>query len=192
MAAERRAAAAMDSGRGELLLVDDDAVFARVLGRALNARGFTVHSAASSSEAIAQLNSDDGLRPDFAILDLNLGGSSGLKLIGAVREASPGCRIVVLTGYASISTAVDAIKLGADQYLAKPVEVDAIVRSLTDVQAPHDDDAGEGTLSVSRLEWEHIQRVLTENGGNISATARALKMHRRTLQRKLAKRPVRE
>jgi two-component system response regulator RegA len=192
MGAERRAEAGMGSGCGELLLVDDDAAFARVLGRALNARGFTVHSAASSGEAIAQLNSDGGFRPDFAILDLNLGGSSGLKLIGAVRQANPECRTVVLTGYASISTAVDAIKLGADQYLAKPVEVDAIVRSLTDVQAPHDDDAGESTLSVSRLEWEHIQRVLTENGGNISATARALKMHRRTLQRKLAKRPVRE
>jgi len=192
MGAERRAEAGMSSGCGELLLVDDDAAFARVLGRALNARGFTVHSAASSGEAIAQLNSDGGFRPDFAILDLNLGGSSGLKLIGAVRQANPECRIVVLTGYASISTAVDAIKLGADQYLAKPVEVDAIVRSLTEVQAADDDDAGESTLSVSRLEWEHIQRVLTENRGNISATARALKMHRRTLQRKLAKRPVRE
>jgi two-component system response regulator RegA len=192
MGAERRAEAGMSSGCGELLLVDDDTAFARVLGRALNARGFTVHSAASSGEAIAQLNSDGGFRPDFAILDLYLGGSSGLKLIGAVRQANPECRIVVLTGYASISTAVDAIKLGADQYLAKPVEVDAIVRSLTEVQAADDDDAGESTLSVSRLEWEHIQRVLTENRGNISATARALKMHRRTLQRKLAKRPVRE
>jgi two-component system, response regulator RegA len=192
MGTEACAAAGTDRGWGELLLVDDDAVFARVLGRALNARGFTVHSAASSAEAISRLSSDGGLRPDFAILDLNLGGSSGLKLIGAVRQVNPECRIVVLTGYASISTAVDAIKLGADQYLAKPVEVDAIVRSLTDVQAPDDDDAGEGRLSVSRLEWEHIQRVLAENGGNISATARALKMHRRTLQRKLAKRPVRE
>jgi two-component system, response regulator RegA len=191
MGAESRAAAGAVSGWGELLLVDDDAIFARVLGRALNARGFSVHSAASSVEAMAQLNSGGGLRLDFAILDLNLGGSSGLKLIGAVRRANPECRIVVLTGYASISTAVDAIKLGADQYLAKPVELDAIVRSLTDVQPPDDDDAGESTLSMSRLEWEHIQRVLTENGGNISATARALKMHRRTLQRKLAKHPVR-
>lgn len=188
----RGVAPGMDVKRGELLLVDDDAVLARVLGRALNARGFTVHSAASTSEAMVLLNSDGPLWPDFAILDLNLGGSSGLKLIGAVRQASPQCRIVVLTGYASISTAVDAIKLGADQYLAKPVEVDAIVRSLTDVQAPDDDDAGESTLSVPRMEWEHIQRVLTGNGGNISATARVLKMHRRTLQRKLAKRPVRE
>jgi two-component system, response regulator RegA len=192
MGAERLVAAGADSGWGELLLVDDDSVFSRVLGRALNARGFTVHPAASSVEAIEKLNSDCGLRPDFAILDLNLSGSSGLKLIGAVRQANPECRIVVLTGYASISTAVDAIKLGADQYLAKPVEVDAIVRSLTDARAPDDDDAGENTLSVSRLEWEHIQRVLAENGGNISATARALKMHRRTLQRKLAKHPVRE
>jgi two-component system response regulator RegA len=192
MRAESRAAAGTDSGWGELLLVDDDAVFARVLGRALSARGFSVHSAASSAEAIAQLKSTGGLPLDFAILDLNLGGSSGLKLIGAVRQANPECRIVVLTGYASISTAVDAIKLGADQYLAKPVEVDTIVRSLTGVQAPDDEDAGESTPSVLRLEWEHIQRVLTENDGNISATARALKMHRRTLQRKLGKHPVRE
>jgi two-component system response regulator RegA len=151
-----------------------------------------VHSAASIGEAIAQLEGEGGLRPDFAILDLNLGGSSGLRLIGAVRQSNPECRIVVLTGYASISTAVDAIKLGADQYLAKPIEVDAIVRALTDEQVPDDGDAGEGTLSVSRLEWEHIQRVLADNSGNISATARALKMHRRTLQRKLGKRPVRE
>lgn len=192
MVGESRIAEGSDLPRGELLLVDDDAVFARVLGRALNARGFSVRTATSSHEAMAQLSSDGGLRLDFAILDLNLGGNSGLKLIGAIRQASPACRIVVLTGYASISTAVDAIKLGADQYLAKPIEVDAIVRALVDVQAPAQDDAGDNTLSVSRLEWEHIQRVLAENGGNISATARALKMHRRTLQRKLTKRPARE
>jgi two-component system, response regulator RegA len=192
MAAEKRRASGTADERGLLLLVDDDHVFARVLGRALDARGFTVRTAASWGEAMAQLDGDRGLRPDFAVLDLNLSGSSGLKLIGAVRQANPQCRILVLTGYASISTAVDAIKLGADQYLAKPIEVDAIVRALLDVQAPDEDDAGESTLSVSRLEWEHIQRVLAENEGNVSATARALKMHRRTLQRKLAKRPVRE
>ena len=192
MPADRPTAVRADRNWGELLLVDDDAVFARVLGRALNARGFTVHTAASPAEAMARLDSEGGLRPDFAVLDLNLGGSSGLKLIGAVRRANPECRIVVLTGYASISTAVDAIKLGADQYLAKPIEVDAIVRALLELHAPDQDDAGESTLSVSRLEWEHIQRVLADNGGNISATARALKMHRRTLQRKLTKRPVRE
>ena len=178
--------------RGDLLLVDDDAVFAQVLGRVLKARGFSVRSAASAGEAIAHLEPETDFQPDFAILDLNLDGCSGLKLIGSVRQSNPNCRIVVLTGYASISTAVDAIKLGADQYLAKPIEVDAIVRALSDSQAPDDDDAGAGTLSVSRMEWEHIQRVLSENSGNISSTARALKMHRRTLQRKLAKRPARE
>jgi len=192
MRAEGRSASGPDEARGQLLLVDDDAVFVRVLGRALQARGFTVRAAASSGEAMVQLESDHGPVPDFAILDLNLGGDSGLKLIGAVRRANPECRIVILTGYASISTAVDAIKLGADQYLAKPIEVDAIVRALLELQAPDPDDAGDNTLSVSRLEWEHIQRVLAENAGNISATARALKMHRRTLQRKLTKRPVRE
>jgi two-component system, response regulator RegA len=192
MGAERPVAGGAEARLGELLLVDDDAVFVRVLGRALDARGFSVRTAASPGEAMAYLSSKGGFAPDFAILDLNLAGSSGLKLIGAVRQASPDCRIVVLTGYASISTAVDAIKLGADQYLAKPIEVDAIVRALVDLQAPDQDDAGDNTLSVPRLEWEHIQRVLAENCGNISATARALKMHRRTLQRKLTKRPARE
>lgn len=177
---------------GELLLVDDDPVFLRVLGRALGARGFSVHAESSPDGALERLQGPPPLAPDFAVLDLNLDGSSGLKLIGPVRQSSPDCRILVLTGYASISTAVDAIKLGADQYLAKPVEVDAIVRALLEEQTPDDEDAGGETLSVSRLEWEHIQRVLAENDGNISATARALKMHRRTLQRKLAKRPVRE
>jgi two-component system, response regulator RegA len=189
---QEQAVAPEDGDRGHLLLVDDDAVFARVLERALNARGFDVCATTSLDEAMMQLSSDGGLRPDFAVLDLNLGGASGLKLIGAVRQANPQCRILVLTGYASISTAVDAIKLGADQYLAKPTEVDAIVRALLDAQTPDPDDAGESRLSVSRLEWEHIQRVLAENAGNVSATARALKMHRRTLQRKLIKRPVRE
>jgi two-component system response regulator RegA len=178
--------------RGLLLLVDDDEVFARVLGRALSARGFDVHTAASIGDATAQLAAGEGLCPDFAILDMNLAGNSGLKLIAVVRHANPQCRIVLLTGYASISTAVDAIKLGADQYLAKPIEVDAIVRALVDDHVPDADRAADSTLSVSRLEWEHIQRVLAENDGNISVTARALKMHRRTLQRKLAKRPVRE
>ena len=191
MAAESGSEGGSPRNWGELLLVDDDAVFARVLGRALGARGFTVRTAASSGEATAQLDPEGGLTPDFAVLDLNIGGSSGLKLIGAVRRANPDCRIVVLTGYASISTAVDAIKLGADQYLAKPIEVDAIMRALLELHAPDQEGAGD-TLSVPRLEWEHIQRVLAENGGNVSATARALKMHRRTLQRKLTKRPVRE
>jgi two-component system response regulator RegA len=174
---------------GELLLVDDDPTFAAVLARALRARRFAVVTASGLEAAIAQL--ENNRAPDFSVLDLNLAGASGLKLIGALRRANPDCRILILTGYASIATAVDAIKLGADQYLAKPVEVDAIVRALLG-EHESDPEPPDETLSISRLEWEHIQRVLAEHGGNVSATARALKMHRRTLQRKLAKRPVRE
>jgi len=175
---------------GNLLLVDDDAALTRVLARALAARGFAVQNAESLAACTALLA--NGYLPDFALLDLNLAGASGLKLIGELRRANDDCTIVILTGYASISTAVDAIKLGAHQYLAKPVEVDAIVRALLQEQEPDADATPEETLSVPRLEWEHIQRVLADHGGNVSATARALKMHRRTLQRKLTKRPAKE
>jgi two-component system response regulator RegA len=172
-----------------LLLVDDDQVFNRVLSRALSQRGFNVVTAHDIDEAQQRLSATT---PDYAVLDLNLGGASGLKLIGVLRSINPECRILVLTGYASIATAVDAIKLGATQYLAKPVDVDAIVSALDADAGPDAEAAPDEPLSVSRLEWEHIQRVLAEHEGNISATARALKMHRRTLQRKLAKRPAKE
>jgi two-component system response regulator RegA len=175
---------------GNLLVVDDDTVLARVLARALAARGFAVQCAESLAACGELL--EGGYVPDFALLDLNLAGQSGLKLIAQLRAANAQCDIVVLTGYASITTAVDAIKLGARQYLAKPVEVETIVKALLEEQSPDDDTAPEETLSVPRLEWEHIQRVLLDNDGNISATARALKMHRRTLQRKLGKKPARE
>lgn len=175
---------------GNLLLADDDTVLARVLARALTARGFAVHRV-DSVDACTQLLGQ-GYLPDFALLDLNLAGSSGLKLIEAVQRVNAECTIVVLTGYASISTAVDAIKLGARQYFAKPVEVEAIVKALLEDQEPDADAAPDETLSVPRMEWEHIQRVLADNDGNVSATARALKMHRRTLQRKLGKRPARQ
>jgi two-component system response regulator RegA len=173
---------------GNLLLIDDDKVLTRVLERALAARGFAVRSA-DSLEACAQLLGQAYV-PDFAVLDLNLDGASGLKAIESLKNANAECEIIILTGYASIATAVDAIKLGARQYLAKPVDVDAIVKALLQEQSPDLDSAPEETLSVSRLEWEHIQRVLAECDGNVSATARALKMHRRTLQRKLGKRPA--
>lgn len=176
---------------GRLLLVEDDEVFSRVLARALGRRGFAVDCAHRLAEAQRRLVLPDEA-PDYVVLDLNLDGESGLKLIRAVLDANPQCRILVLTGYASISTAVDAIKLGATHYLAKPAEIDAIVKALLDDAAPDTDTAPEQPLTVSRLEWEHIQRVLAENDQNISATARALKMHRRTLQRKLIKRPARE
>ena len=126
------------------------------------------------------------------MLDLNLGGESGLRLLPHLREQAPQAVILVLTGYASIATAVDAIKLGAAQYLAKPAGVDDILAAFEQREPNPAQHAPEHTMSVRRLTWEHIQRVLAEHDGNVSATARALKMHRRTLQRKLAKRPVRQ
>ena len=177
---------------GSLMLVDDDVVFSRVLSRALAARGFAVESATSLEQAMALLARRAVKPPDYAVVDLNLAGSSGLKLVGALRAANDACRILMLTGYASIATAVDAVKLGASQYLAKPADTETIVRALIDDGEPDDEATSRETLSVSRLEWEHIQRVLTEHEGNVSATARALKMHRRTLQRKLSKRPFKD
>jgi len=131
------------------------------------------------------------------VLDLKLGEENGLRLIPELHELVPDMRILLLTGYASIATAVEAIKRGAHDYLAKPVDADAVVRALLEgesAQPSEDDviDAPEAPLALRRLEWEHIQRVLTECDGNISETARRLGMHRRTLQRKLSKHPVRE
>ncbi|WP_114649693.1 response regulator transcription factor [Pseudothauera hydrothermalis] len=170
-----------------LLVIDDDVVFNRVLSRALTQRGFRVFSAHSQAEA---LQLADAHEPEFVVLDLNLAGESGLKLIAPLLGINPNARILVLTGYASIATAVNAVKLGAIQYLAKPADVEAIVNALQ-AEGVVDDRIESRPLSVDQLEWEHIQRVLAEHGGNISATARALNMHRRTLQRKLARPPAR-
>ena len=174
-----------------LLLVEDDDVFARVISRALQHRGYEVSHATSSDAALMLINSN---KFQFAILDLNLGDHTSLNLITPLRKGNPRMRILILTGYASIATAVEAIKLGADNYLAKPADADEILAALlTRDEARPVASAEVGSLepmSVRRLEWEHIQKVLQENDGNISATARQLKMHRRTLQRKLQKRPV--
>lgn len=168
-----------------LLLVDDDATFCKVLGSALEKRGFCVSVAHSVEQAIplAQANP-----PEFAIVDLKMGGAPGLALVKALHELDPNTRIVMLTGYASIATAVEAIKLGATQYLAKPANADEIVAAFSHVP---DGNAPLKTqpMQIENLEWEHIQRVLHEHDDNISATARALNMHRRSLQRKLAKPP---
>lgn len=171
-----------------ILIIDDDETFNSVLSRALVRRGFAVSSAASPKEA---LDAAQHTSPDRVVLDLNLAGQSGLGLIEPLLAINGQCRIIVLTGYASIATAVDAIKLGATQYLAKPVDVDTLLVAFAANDRPQPAVlASAEPLSVGRLAWEHIQRVLHENGGNISATARVLKMHRRTLQRKLAKRPL--
>ncbi len=172
-----------------LLLVDDDSVFAGVMQAALIRRGFEVRVAHATEPALALLS--DWL-PDDAIVDLRMPGSSGLALISGLRKANPAMRIVMLTGYASIATAVEAIKLGATHYLAKPADVDDIVAALERDRGDAGIAPSARPLSVERLEWEHIQKVLAENEGNVSATARALGMHRRTLQRKLFKRPVRD
>lgn len=174
---------------GPVLVIDDDDTFNGVLTRALKRRGYEASGALDPGRA---LEAARAAPPAAVVLDLNLGSASGLTLIRPLLDIAPGCRIVVLTGYASIATAVEAIKLGATQYFAKPVEVDAIVAAFDAAPTlpPADAAPPSDPLSVSRLEWEHIQRVLHEHDGNISSTARALKMHRRTLQRKLAKRPV--
>jgi len=178
-----------DEDRPSVLLVDDDATFRAVLARALRRRGFIVLEAPDSEQAYAVAGAES---PEYAVCDLKLPGDNGLELIRRLIQLDPETRIVMLTGYASIATAVEAIKLGAVHYLAKPVDADQIVASFSrlagDVAVP----VGEQPLSVQRLEWEHIQRVLAEQDGNVSATARALKMHRRTLQRKLSKRPAKE
>ncbi|MFN4325069.1 MAG: response regulator transcription factor [Azonexus sp.] len=170
------------------LVIDDDPSFNAILVRTLTRHGQAAVGVPDAGNALDQARA---LKPERVVLDLNLNGSSGLALIPQLLEIVPDCRIVVLTGYASIATAVDAVKLGAIQYLAKPVEIEAILSAFEEDAHPDSDlPVSDEPLSIDRLEWEHIQRVLNENDGNISATARALKMHRRTLQRKLSKRPV--
>jgi two-component system response regulator RegA len=175
-----------------ILVIDDDPVFNRVLCRALTRRGYTVSGTHTSDEALTLAALEV---PAMIVLDLNLGGDSGLALVAPLKHACPNSSIVVLTGYASIATAVEAIKLGASQYLAKPVDVSTLLAAFgggagTNGTGIAESPPPSSPLSVERMEWEHIQRILLEHGGNISATARALKMHRRTLQRKLGKRPT--
>jgi two-component system response regulator RegA len=170
-----------------LLLVDDDRVFADVMGRALGRRGFQVQLAHDAETALGLIAVE---APEYAVVDLKLPGDSGLVLVEALKAADVNTRIVMLTGYASIATAVEAIKLGATYYLTKPADADAVVAALERHGGDASVPVGDKPLSVNRLEWEHINRVLMEQNGNISATARVLGMHRRTLQRKLGKRPV--
>lgn len=171
-----------------LLLVDDDLVFSSTLARSLGRRGLHVDQAANRENALALASAHS--YTDIT-LDLNLGSQSGLLLIHPLRQLQPNASVLVLTGYASIPTTVQAMKLGADNYLAKPADARAILNALDQDAEGLEQVLSEDfqPMSVSRLEWEHIQRVLSEHEGNISATARALNMHRRTLQRKLSKRP---
>ena len=171
-----------------LLVVDDDAVFARVLAQAFERRGYSVRIGHDVATALALARTEP---PEFAVIDLRMPGPSGLELVRELKSLDAHTRIVVLTGYASIATAVEAIKLGAVHYLAKPADADQIEAAFQRLEGDAAIDVPDQPLSVNRLEWEHIQQVLRECGGNISETARRLGMHRRTLQRKLNKRPVR-
>lgn len=171
----------------DFLIVDDDPTLASMLERVLQRRGFSTASAGDTTHAL-QLASNTIFTK--AIVDLKLGSDSGLQLIRELKLRQPEIVIVMLTGYSSISTAVEAVKLGAVNYLCKPAEADEILAAFGEQSQHISTEPAYTPISVDRLEWEHIQKVLQENNGNISATARALGMHRRTLQRKLQKRPV--
>lgn len=171
------------------LIVDDDPVFTQVMSRSLTRRGYTTVVAESAEAALPLIEEH---QPSLASLDLKMEGDTGLNLLPRLLELVPDCKVVILTGYSSIATAVEAIKLGAVNYLPKPADTDEILAALKQTDANPEQEIAEKPMSVNRLTWEHIQKVLTENDGNISATARQLGMHRRTLQRKLQKRPVRE
>ena len=172
-----------------LLLVDDDETFCSVLKPALEKRNFQVSIANDVKSGISLAEQTE---PEYAVIDLRIGHDSGLEMVKTLISLDDNTQIVMLTGFASIATAVEAIKLGAIHYLTKPANADEIVNALYKNEGDSSVEINQNPLSVKRLEWEHLQTVLMQHEGNISAAARALKMHRRTLQRKLDKRPVRE
>ncbi|MFO0711947.1 MAG: response regulator [Sandaracinus sp.] len=181
-----------DESTPTLLLVDDDEVFRKRLARAMAQRGFAVHEAGSLEEATAHAREES---PELALVDMRLPGASGLDVVRALKEIDVATNVVVLTGYGSIATALEAVRLGATHYLTKPVDVDEILAAFARRDSPEtpfvkgDDD--EHVPSLARVEWEHIQRVLTDVQGNVSKAARLLGVHRRSLQRKLHKMPTR-
>ncbi len=170
-----------------LLIVDDDRSFLQRLAKALEQRGFTVATAESVADGLLQV---ERAAPAFAIVDMRLGDGNGLDVISALKRCRPEARGIILTGYGNIATAVNAVKLGAVDYLAKPADADDVVAALlaqdnTKIEPP------ENPMSADRVRWEHIQRIYELCGRNVSETARRLNMHRRTLQRILAKRAPR-
>jgi two-component system response regulator RegA len=173
------------SAGGTILLVDDDEVFRERMARALRERGHPVVTAGDHASALAAAATQ---RPAFAVLDLRMPGPNGLTLIAPLLAIAPEARIVVLTGYGSITSAVDALRAGAHDYLSKPVDADQVLAALTGeaVRVPEP-----AAPSLARAEWEHIQRVLADCGQNISEAARRLGITRRTLQLKLKKYPPR-
>jgi two-component system response regulator RegA len=170
-----------------LLLLDDDDVFATRMARALGTRGFEVTRAATAAEALNLARHES---PECALIDLRLPDGHGLDVVAELHDIDATTRIVVLTGYGSIATAVESLKRGAADYLTKPVDADQVAAAF-DIQPYAGERGREFTVpSLARVEWEHIQRVMTECQGNVSQAARVLGLHRRSLQRKLAKYPV--
>ena len=177
----------------KLLIIEDDIIFANTVMRRMTKHRYTCWHVENSNDALLYCHR---YMPDFILLDMKLGEESGLNLISPIRNLLPKSRLILLTGFASIATAVDAIKLGADDYLAKPVDTQTLLAALTNshiqstIKTSVESKNSQEILSTEQVEWEHIQQVLKFNNGNISATARQLAMHRRTLQRKLQKRPT--
>jgi two-component system response regulator RegA len=172
------------SGERSLLIVEDDKSFLQRLARAMESRGFVVTTAESVAEGLLQV---EKAAPAFAVVDMRLGDGNGLDVISAMKRRRPEARAIILTGYGNIATAVNAVKLGAVDYLAKPVDADDVAAALLafdnkKIEPP------ENPMSADRVRWEHIQRIYELCGRNVSETARRLNMHRRTLQRILAKR----
>ncbi len=171
-----------------IMLVDDDDVFRQRLVRAFERRGYRTHGADGPAAALALAQQH---HPGQAVVDLRMPGGSGLELVKALKAMHPAMRIVVLTGYGSIATAIEAIRLGATYYLPKPASAEDIIAAFLREQLPPLEavPGNEPAPSLARAEWEHINRVLTDCGGNISEAARRLGIHRRSLQRKLQKYP---
>lgn len=179
----------MPEARPSLLLVDDDAVYRERLAKAIMSRGYEVFTAANAEAALALA---EGESPEFAVLDMRMPGESGLDLLRRLKAIDPTTRVLMLTGYGSISTALEAVRLGAVHYLTKPADVDDILDAFNPRDSSVESTTDPETPSLARVEWEHIQRVLHDCEGNLSEAARRLGMHRRSLQRKAArKRPVR-
>jgi two-component system, response regulator RegA len=177
--------------RPSILIVDDDEVYRNRLARAFVDRGYDVRTAGDYDAAVAVATEDS---PELAVVDLKMPGKSGLELVKALREIDPSTKTIVLTGYGSIATAIDAVRLGATYYLSKPADADDILGAFARGEAPPLDPPAADSPdyrapSLARAEWEHINRVLSDAGGNISEAARRLGIHRRSLQRKLQKYP---
>src|SRR5215469_16775937 len=180
------AAAGAANGRA-LLIVEDDKSFQQRLARAMEARGFTVSTAESVADGLLQV---EQAAPAFAVVDMRLADGNGLDVISAMKKRRPDARAIILTGYGNIATAVTAVKLGAVDYLAKPVDADDVVAALL-ATGTEKSEPPQNPMSADRVRWEHIQRIYEMCNRNVSETARRLNMHRRTLQRILAKRAPR-